>query len=196
MSDSNLVVLKIIVIGDSSVGKTQLMLRFSENQFHQTTTTIGIDFKNKDVQIDGKPYRVQIWDTAGQERFKNITVSYFRRADGIALVFDVSKEITFEHVTDWMDSIRANTNKSIPVILIGNKCDLERKVKEEDAEALAREFGVPLFWTSALSGDNVEKVFLELGKRILASKGESSGTTEEQKVDLHRKKREKKDGCC
>lgn len=188
-------VLKVIVIGDSTVGKTQIMLRFSENVFNPTTTTIGIDFKNKDVDIDGVTYRIQVWDTAGQEKFRNITTSYFRRAHGIALVFDVSKETTFEHVTDWMDSIKANTTSDIPVVLIGNKCDLEKTVKVEDAETLAREFGVPLFWTSALSGDNVSTVFCELAKLIIKSQqGETKPEAEVELEQSHGKK--KKDGCC
>lgn len=165
-------VLKVIVIGDSTVGKTALLLKYVEGVYTSTTMTIGIDFKNKNIEIDGKEIKLQLWDTAGQERFKTISVSYFRRAHGIALLYDVSNTQSFEHVPSWLDSVAQNTLRKVPLILIGNKCDLALKVKVEEGKQMAKDNDVPFFLTSAKTGQGVEEAFTSLARMILKDQGQ------------------------
>jgi small GTP-binding protein len=175
--------LKILVIGESAVGKSCLLLRYTENHFTETfMTTIGVDFKTKFLTIDGKSVKLQIWDTAGQEKFRSITKAYYRGAHGILVVFDISRRDTFNQTKVWIDSIRDSSADSTPidVILVGNKCDLERAVSREEGEALAREFQLSYFETSAKEAVNVENAFVSLAtmalKRRLQVGGKFSNT--------------------
>ncbi|XP_032568837.1 ras-related protein Rab-13 isoform X3 [Chiroxiphia lanceolata] len=150
----------LLLIGDSGVGKTCLVIRFAENDFSSTyISTIGIDFKIRTVDIDGKKIKLQIWDTAGQERFKTITTAYYRGAVGIILVYDITDEKSFENIQNWMKSIKENASAGVERLLLGNKCDMEgrRKVRQEAAEKLAKEHGIRFFETSAKSSKNVEE---------------------------------------
>lgn len=190
-------VLKVIVIGDSTVGKTALLLKYVEGVYTSTTMTIGIDFKNKNIQIDGKEIKLQLWDTAGQERFKTISVSYFRRAHGIALLYDVSNTQSFEHVPSWLDSVAQNTLRKVPLILIGNKCDLALKVKVEEGKQMAQDNDVPFFLTSAKTGEGVEEAFTSLAKMILKDQGQLEDSSQGGNViiDEEQDTKEKKK-CC
>lgn len=190
-------VLKVIVIGDSTVGKTALLLKYVEGVYTSTTMTIGIDFKNKNIQIDGKEIKLQLWDTAGQERFKTISVSYFRRAHGIALLYDVSNTQSFEHVPSWLDSVAQNTLRKVPLILIGNKCDLALKVKVEEGKQMAQDNDVPFFLTSAKTGEGVEEAFTSLAKMILKDQGQLEDNSQGGNViiDEEQDTKEKKK-CC
>ncbi|XP_075032307.1 ras-related protein Rab-13 isoform X2 [Calonectris borealis] len=128
---------KLLLIGDSGVGKTCLIIRFAEDNFTSTyISTIGIDFKIRTVDIDGKKIKLQVWDTAGQERFKTITTAYYRGAVGIILVYDITDEKSFENIQNWMKSIKENASAGVERLLIGNKCDMEgkRKVQRDEAE--------------------------------------------------------------
>ncbi|XP_032568835.1 ras-related protein Rab-13 isoform X1 [Chiroxiphia lanceolata] len=161
---------KLLLIGDSGVGKTCLVIRFAENDFSSTyISTIGIDFKIRTVDIDGKKIKLQIWDTAGQERFKTITTAYYRGAVGIILVYDITDEKSFENIQNWMKSIKENASAGVERLLLGNKCDMEgrRKVRQEAAEKLAKEHGIRFFETSAKSSKNVEEAFRTLARDIL-----------------------------
>ncbi|EMP28212.1 Ras-related protein Rab-13 [Chelonia mydas] len=151
---------KLLLIGDSGVGKTCLIIRFAEDNFTSTyISTIGIDFKIRTVEIEGKKIKLQVWDTAGQERFKTITTAYYRGAMGIILVYDITDEKSFENIQNWMKSIKENASAGVERLLLGNKCDMEtkRKVQRERAEKLAKEHGIRFFETSAKSSVNVEE---------------------------------------
>ncbi|KAM9852094.1 protein ENTREP3 [Aulostomus maculatus] len=161
---------KLLLIGDSGVGKTCLIIRFAEDNFNSTyISTIGIDFKVKTIDVDGKKVKLQVWDTAGQERFKTITTAYYRGAMGIILVYDITDEKSFENIQNWMKSIKENASAGVSRMLLGNKCDIEakRKVSKETGEKLAKDHGIRFFETSAKSSINVEESFLALARDIL-----------------------------
>uniref|UniRef100_A0ACD5ZC77 Uncharacterized protein n=1 Tax=Avena sativa TaxID=4498 RepID=A0ACD5ZC77_AVESA len=164
-------VFKVVVIGDSGVGKTQLLGRFTRDEFHlDSKSTIGIEFQTRTVAIAPSRRRVkaQIWDTAGQERYRAVTSAYYRGALGAMLVYDVTRRATFQHVPRWVAELRAHADKSIVVVLVGNKADLaasvpgRREVGVEEARDFAEEQGLFFFEASALSGDNVEEAFMGL----------------------------------
>ncbi len=146
--------IKILMIGDSGVGKTCLLLRYVNDSFYPTfITTIGIDFKIKNIIVDGKRIKLQIWDTAGQERFRTITTSYFRGAQGILLIYDVTDRQTFLSIRNWVSQVQMHADISVNRLLIANKCDMEnRAVSLEEGEALAKEYSIPFFETSAKQG--------------------------------------------
>jgi small GTP-binding protein len=179
MGDIELV--RLIVIGDSGVGKTQMMFRFTDDTFQaQTVSTVGVDFKAKTIQIAGVPHKVQIWDTAGQERFRNITEAYYRKGHGIAIVYDVSTPATFETVPGWFDSVKSKCEGSgrIPIVLIGNKADLEPKITLEQGLQLATQYGAHFFQTSAKDGSNIEDAFTDLATQAAecsASRRQNAG---------------------
>lgn len=172
------VLVKLLLIGDSGVGKSCLLLRYSDDKFTTSfITTIGIDFKIKTINLDQKKVKMQIWDTAGQERFRTITAAYYRGAHGVLLVYDVTDETSFENVRNWMRNIEAHASEGVKVCLIGNKCDCEeskRKVTKDRGMALAKEFGVPFFETSAKSGLRVEEAFSAMARSCV---GESKSAT-------------------
>jgi Ras-related protein Rab-8A len=161
-SDKTDYTLKILTIGESAVGKTCILLRFTDNKFLKShLTTIGIDYKSKVIRSNNYSVKLKIWDTAGQERFRNITQQYYKGADGILLVYDITERNSFEKVREWMKMIQQNTTKDkIGIILIGNKCDLEeRQVSVEEGESMANEFGVLFFETSAYKDKNITESF-------------------------------------
>ena len=161
--------MKLLMIGDSGVGKTCLLLRYANDSFSPTfITTIGIDFKIKNIDIDGKRVKLQIWDTAGQERFRTITTSYFRGAQGILLLYDVTDRRSFESIRNWVSQIQQHADVNVNKILVGNKCDMldEKVVSTEEGQKLAREFGMDFFECSAKNNINVEPAFVGLGRAI------------------------------
>ena len=172
------VLVKLLLIGDSGVGKSCLLLRYSDDKFTTSfITTIGIDFKIKTIRLDQKKVKMQIWDTAGQERFRTITAAYYRGAHGVLLVYDVTDERSFENVRNWMRNIEAHASEGAKVCLIGNKCDCEdsqRKVTKEKGMELAKEFGVPFFETSAKSGLRVEEAFSAMARRCVGESNNSN----------------------
>ena len=173
MSTDTIHCFKILTIGESGVGKTCILRRFVENKFLKNhLATIGIDFKTKNIEIDGTPIKLKIWDTAGQERFRNITNQYYKGADGIILVFDVTDQKSFEKIKEWMSQIRANTQADqIGLVLLGNKCDIEpRTISKNDGEELGKELGIEYYETSAMKGDGIAQAFEFLAKNILTKK--------------------------
>lgn len=163
--------IKLLLIGDSGVGKTCLMLRYAQGTFSETfITTVGIDYKYKFIEIDGKKVRLEIWDTAGQERFKAITRSYLRGAQGILCVYDVTDSNSYEHVSSWMLQIKQYADLKVVKVLVGNKCDLEqrRAVKFEDGKSLAAKSDeIPFFECSAKQETNVKEAFETLARLVL-----------------------------
>ncbi|PWN51724.1 putative SEC4-like Rab/GTPase [Violaceomyces palustris] len=163
--------IKLLLIGDSGVGKSCLLLRFCDDAWTPSfITTIGIDFKIRTIELDGKRIKLQIWDTAGQERFRTITTAYYRGAMGILLVFDVTDEKSFQNIRTWHSNIEQHASEGVSKILVGNKSDWEEKrvVTAEQGEALAAELGIPYIETSAKSNSNVEEAFFNLARDVKA----------------------------
>uniref|UniRef100_H3CBZ9 small monomeric GTPase n=1 Tax=Tetraodon nigroviridis TaxID=99883 RepID=H3CBZ9_TETNG len=160
---------KLLLIGDSGVGKSCLLLRFADGAYTDSyISTIGVDFKIRTVDMDGKTVKLQIWDTAGQERFRTITSSYYRGAHGIVLVYDVTEQASFDNVRLWMDEIERYACEDVSRLLVGNKSDLlaQKVVDAAAAQDLASCLKIPFLETSAKNSENVEKVFLTLASDI------------------------------
>jgi Ras-related protein Rab-1A len=156
---------KLLIIGDSGVGKSSLMNRFSDNIFNETfINTIGVDFKIRTINMDGKVIKLQIWDTAGQERFRTIVSSYYRGAHGIMVVFDITNKESFENIPMWCEEIKKYASGSVKKILIGNKSDFEsrRQIAYSEAKELADSLSMDYIETSAKTALNVEKAFYDL----------------------------------
>mmetsp|Transcript_11395 Transcript_11395/g.10903 ORF Transcript_11395/g.10903 Transcript_11395/m.10903 type:complete len:236 (-) Transcript_11395:96-803(-) len=162
-------IVRLLMVGDSSCGKTSLVLRFDQNVFStKFVTTIGVDYRDKMVKIEGAPMRLQLWDTAGQERFRSLTSNFFGRADGFVLCYDISNRPSYDHVVGWMRDIKTRAPPDCDIVLCGNKSDLDndRVVTAEEGKMLAEEYGVQFFEASALTGSNVETMFTALATTI------------------------------
>ncbi|KAH8509983.1 hypothetical protein Peur_014688 [Populus x canadensis] len=171
---------KVVLIGDSGVGKSNLLSRFTRNEFClESKSTIGVEFATRTLQVEGRTVKAQIWDTAGQERYRAITSAYYRGALGALLVYDVTKPTTFENVSRWLKELRDHADSNIVIMLIGNKTDLKhlRAVATEDAQSYAEKEGLAFIETSALEATNVEKAFQTILSeiyRIISKKSLSS----------------------
>ncbi|OAY46538.1 ras-related protein RABA6a [Manihot esculenta] len=160
---------KAVLIGDSAVGKSNLLSRFAKDEFRlDSKPTIGVEFAYRNIRVADKLIKAQVWDTAGQERFRAITSSYYRGALGALLVYDITRRATFENVGKWLKELREFGNSDIVVILVGNKSDLvnSRQVGEEEGKKLAEKQGLCFMETSALENKNVEEAFLEMINKI------------------------------
>jgi len=189
---------KLLIIGESGVGKTCLLLRFTDDSFTANhLTTIGIDFKIKIINLDDKQIKLQIWDTAGQERFRTITKTYYKGAHGIILTYDVTDENSFKNIRNWVKQIEQNAQSNVCKVLIGNKCDREdRKISYEEGAKLASEFKMQFFETSAKSNYNVNETFTYLTKEILNNSEPKSDSGGKSNIDLNKGEKKKRDGCC
>lgn len=187
---------KLLLLGDSAVGKSSLLMRFCESRFDTNfVLTIGVDFKWKTVERNGRKLKLQVWDTAGQERFRTITPAYYRSAMGVVIVYDICDEHTFENVEYWVTQLSQHGNEDVQRILVGNKSDLEanRKVSKEDGKALATKFNMAFFETSAKTGDSVDEAFLHIADNVVTNRYANAPPAGGDKpVDLRQKK---KNGC-
>ena len=159
---------KFILIGDSSVGKSNLLLKYTDDTFTENTLqTIGMDFKIHTIIHDSSTIKLQIWDTAGQERFRTITTSYYRGAHAVLMVFDLTNYESFKNIRDWLKELD-RYNDSTEIILVGNKCDKIDDIKVSDSEikTFCEEFGIEYISTSAKDGTNVDDVFYNLTRRV------------------------------
>ncbi|KAL2260969.1 hypothetical protein VTK26DRAFT_4891 [Humicola hyalothermophila] len=203
---------KVVLIGDSGVGKSNLLSRFTRNEFNlDSKSTIGVEFATRSIQIDNKTIKAQIWDTAGQERYRAITSAYYRGAVGALLVYDISKSLSFENVTRWLKELRDHADSNIVIMLVGNKTDQRhlRAVPTEDGKTFASENGLSFIETSALEATNVDLAFQNIltsiyqivSSKSLAEEGSDVGKKfdprEGNNISLSQEgAKEEKTGCC
>ena len=200
---------KMVLIGDSFVGKTNMLNKYLKNTFNpDSKATVGVEFGSKSFTINNKIIKAQIWDTAGQERYHAITKAYYKGAKGAFLVYDITRKETFESIDKWIPDLQVNGSKDISIILIGNKNDLEdqRKVTQDEAEQKAKNYKVGFMETSAKSGDNLDKAFETLVHSIFDSckretekceKIENKGEKGiEINTNVNKKKQKQESGCC
>ena len=204
------ITLKILLIGDSYVGKTSLLLQYIERECPENhMATIGVEFRDKIIQIDNKKVKLQVWDTSGQERYRSITKNFYRNADGVMFVCDVTKEKTFDNIKNWLiDSEQNANNSNFKKILVGNKIDLkeERVIDTEQLQNFANKKEMNFYETSAKDGTNVDHIFTELAKLILEDKSDQQIKEEfshkNRSLSVYSKESEesnnpkKKKGCC
>ncbi|XP_020500167.1 RAB11a, member RAS oncogene family, like [Labrus bergylta] len=153
---------KVVLIGDSGVGKSNLLSRFTRNEFNlESKSTIGVEFATRSIQVEGKTVKAQIWDTAGQERYRAITSAYYRGAVGALLVYDIAKHLTYENAERWLKELQDHADSNIVIMLVGNKSDLRhlRAVPTDEAKAFSEANGLSFLETSALDSSNVELAF-------------------------------------
>ena len=165
---------KVIIIGDTGVGKSNILSRYVKDEFSSNSkSTVGVELGIKFLKIKNTNTKIQIWDTAGQERYKAITSSYFKGSNGCFIVYDITSESSFNNIENWYAEIQKETSKDIPILLVGNKCDLEdeRKVPIEKGKEKAKNLNCAFFETSALKKINIEKIFEELVNNIYEKTG-------------------------
>ena len=192
---------KILTLGESGVGKTCILRRFVENKFSKNhLATIGIDFKTKTISIKGYEVKLKIWDTAGQERFRNITNQYYKGADGIILVYDLTNKESMLKIKDWMEQIQQNTTSSeIALVLVANKVDLNRVITNDESLSLSQQLKIKSFETSALSGDGIDDIFQYLTMEIINKKKLDDSINGNGMVldkNFKQKKEKDKKDCC
>ncbi|KAJ2614821.1 ras GTPase [Coemansia sp. RSA 1365] len=192
---------KLLLIGDSGVGKSCLLLRFADDTYTESyISTIGVDFKIRTIELDGKTVKLQIWDTAGQERFRTITSSYYRGAHGIIVVYDVTDSETFGNVKQWLQEIDRYASEGVNKLLVGNKSDLERSVDFTEASEFAESLSIPFLETSAKNSSNVEKAFMTMAKQIKDRMGASNVQQQQQqkqvKLSQMQDVQKANSGCC
>ena len=202
---------KVIIIGDTAVGKSNILSRYVKDEFSSNSkSTVGVELGIKFLKIKNTKTKIQIWDTAGQERYRAITSSYFKGSNGCFIVYDITNEASFNNVENWYEQIQKETSKDIPILLVGNKCDLEdeRKVPIEKGKEKAKNLNCAFFETSALKKINIDKIFEELVNNIYEKTGGNKNdddinielVKDDKGINLNDDKNDGKDskkgGCC
>jgi len=198
---------KIIIIGDTGVGKSNILSRYLKDEFREDSkSTVGVELGTKFIKIKDMGAKLQIWDTAGQERYKSITSSYYKGSHGCFIVYDITNEKTFENVDNWFKQAQKEASKEVSIILVGNKCDLEneRKISKEKGEEKAKTLNCPFFETSALSKIKIEDIFTEMINNIFEKTGGGKNDDDDieiindndNAVNLNSQEQPKKKGCC
>ncbi|KAF8391888.1 hypothetical protein HHK36_022228 [Tetracentron sinense] len=178
---------KVVIIGDSAVGKSNLLSRYARNEFNMNSkATIGVEFQTQSLDIDGKEVKAQIWDTAGQERFRAVTSAYYRGAVGALLVYDITRRTTFDSVGRWLDELNTHSDTTVARMLVGNKCDLAniRDVSVEEGKSLAEAEGLFFMETSALDSTNVETAFEIVIREIYDNVSRKALNSDSYKAEL------------
>uniref|UniRef100_A0A8C5TX88 small monomeric GTPase n=4 Tax=Neoaves TaxID=3078114 RepID=A0A8C5TX88_9PASS len=175
----------VVLIGDSGVGKSNLLSRFTRNEFNlESKSTIGVEFATRSIQVDNKTVKAQIWDTAGQERYRAITSAYYRGAVGALLVYDIAKYLTYENAERWLKELQDHADANIVIMLVGNKSDLRhlRAVPTDEAKSFAEKNGLSFLETSALDSTNVETAFHNILSEIyrIVSQRQMTGQPESE----------------
>ena len=206
--DSYELLYKIIIIGDSNVGKSNILSRYTKDQFQgNSKATVGVELGTKFVKIEGVGAKLQIWDTAGQERYRSLTSSYYKGCHGCFIVYDITNEASFHSISTWYEQAVKEAGKDISIILVGNKCDLEneRKVSKEQGEEKAKTMNASFFETSALSKVNIDDIFNEIVNNIFQrTKGQKNDDDDdieiinenEKAINLTPQQTPEKKGCC
>ena len=198
---------KIIIIGDTCVGKSNILSRYLKDEFkEESKATVGVELGTKFLKIKDIGAKLQIWDTAGQERYRSITSSYYKGSHGCFIVYDITNEATFKNVDKWFEKKKKEASKDVSIILVGNKCDLEneRKISKEQGKEKAKNFNCPFFETSALSKINIDDIFKEIVNNIFERTGGPKGEEDDieivnendKPVNLNTEEPAKKKGCC
>ena len=197
---------KLIIVGDSNVGKTNIMSKYIRDQFNfNSKSTIGVEFGTKILTIDNKKIKAQIWDTAGQERYKSITSAYYKGAKGALIVYDITNKFTFESVYKWVQDLNSYGEKNLTLLLVGNKSDLEnkRQINKDEGEEKAKSFGLGFIETSACSGDNIDQAFEIMLKEVLKKYMVDNDINNDEfeggsgkNIELVKKTDQKKKNCC
>ena len=197
--------LKVVVVGDSGVGKTNLIKRFVTNSFSANSkATVGVEFISKSYRINEQVFKIEIWDTAGQERYKSITAAYYKGAKGALIVYDTTSKVSFENIDKWMSEIKEKSSKDMKLMIIGNKIDLkdERQVETDEALAKAQILEAPIMETSALDATNVKEAFYDLLKEMYKEIRkkldivESQAESGKEGIQLDTTEETQKKGCC
>ena len=207
MDETNEIIPKInlFTLGDSKVGKTCFILRFTNNIFQGNyLATIGIDVMAKKITLSsGEKVNIGFYDTAGEERYRSISLNLIKTADAIVLMYSINNKESFENIPGWIESVREVKGNDFPIILIGNKCDLEeeREIKKEEGEKIAEKYGFHFYETSNKDGTNVDEVVIDLVTKVIENKKKNKKEKEENKnINLEQKisveKDKKKKGCC
>ena len=196
--------LKIVVVGDSGVGKTNLIRRFIQDDFQSNSkATVGVEFFSKSFKINDNVFKIEIWDTAGQERYKSITAAYYKGAKGGLVVYDVTSKTSFDNVDNWVSEIKEKASTDMKTMMIGNKIDLkdERAVSTEEALEKAKLLELPLMEASALDSTNVKQAFYDLLKEMYKEVKKTIDVVEQAEkqnegVQLDTNQPDEKKGCC
>ena len=198
--------LKVVIVGDSGVGKTNLVKRFISNTFiSNSKATVGVEFLSKSYRINNQVFKIEIWDTAGQERYKSITAAYYKGAKGALIVYDITQKTSYENVDRWISEIKEKASQDMKLMIIGNKCDLvdKREVQTDDAFEKAKDLQSPIMETSALDGTNVKEAFYdllremykEIKKKLDIVESQNNAEGGKDGIELNTNG-DKKKGCC
>ena len=192
---------KILLIGDLGVGKSCVILRYVEGDFPgNIMSSIGVDFKTKQIDLDDRLIKLQIWDTAGHEKFRTITTSYYKSAHAIIILYDITQKASFDHIRNWITEIDKFGKQGVLKVIVGNKLDMEnnRKITKEAAENLALKYGIKLWEVSAKDNTNIEEMFLDTIKTLLEknSKIISEGSSMVTNIQLNKNVKNKKNKKC
>lgn len=189
--------IKIMTLGNSDVGKTSFLIRFTKNKYNDSKfTTLGIDLVTKLIMFNNKKYQIGFYDTAGQERYKSISLNTVKNADGIILMYDITNQISYDSISEWMEKISENLESDIPIMLIGNKCDLDNKriISKEEGEELSDKYKLSFFETSNKTGENVEESVFDLVNKIIKTK-KNDTIVKEKNIELNKNDIKEKEKC-
>eukprot|EP01026_Neomeris_dumetosa_P050206 TRINITY_DN4396_c0_g1_i3.p2 TRINITY_DN4396_c0_g1~~TRINITY_DN4396_c0_g1_i3.p2 ORF type:complete len:212 (-),score=30.57 TRINITY_DN4396_c0_g1_i3:217-852(-) len=207
LDDNHDYLVKVVLVGDSGVGKSNLLTRFTRNEFTMDSkSTIGVEFATKSIKIDDKIVKAQIWDTAGQERYRAIINAYYRGAVGALVVYDITKKESFENIERWLKEVREHTEPNIIIMMVGNKCDLDylRVINIEEAKEFCKTEGISFIETSALDATNVEEsfqsvlmdIYNNICTKVLDEKDEIEDHHDKKGIPIVSQAKEKKSSCC